>query len=64
MAKPISEQALEDVVVAELVAAGYTQRQTSAIAITTRTRKRGTIVWPSMGCALSLAYAFGFGRMG
>ena len=30
MAKPISEQALEDVVVAELVKAGYLQRQTSA----------------------------------
>ena len=30
MAKPISEQALEDVVVAELVKAGYKQRQTSA----------------------------------
>ena len=30
MAKPISEQALEDVVVAELVKAGYAERQTSA----------------------------------
>ena len=30
MAKPISEQALEDVVVVELVKAGYLLRQTSA----------------------------------